>query len=147
MIVVQVSHHNHPEVFARVDAHRAQPGSDLVLRLDVNVEREIEERAPPREVAGLRGTSALAGVDKNETLIVHDQVRVDGQRLGPVTVEKNREAAAPNWKLDVPGPVRGSDPKSACLDGVNGGHSSSNAPKVPKSVLAHAKSPHNSGTQ
>jgi hypothetical protein len=84
--MVQVRQHNHPEVFARVDAHRAQPGSDLVIRLNVNVDCELEEWAPPGEVATRRGTSALAGVDKNETLVVLDQERVDGQRLGPLTV-------------------------------------------------------------
>jgi hypothetical protein len=61
----------------------------------VNVDREIEERAPPREPATRRSTSALAGVDENETLVVLDQERVDGQRLGPLTVEKDRQAAAP----------------------------------------------------
>jgi hypothetical protein len=93
--MVHVRQHNHPEVFAGIDAHPAQPGSDLVFRLEVNVDREIEERAPPREPATRRSTSALAGVDENETLVVLDQERVDGQRLGPLTVEKDRQAAAP----------------------------------------------------
>jgi hypothetical protein len=49
-------------------------------------------------------------------------LRVDGEWLCPVTVEKDREAASPCRKIDVSSPMRRADLECAGLDGVNGGH-------------------------
>lgn len=121
VVMMQMRQHEVLEILGRIDAHTSKLRADLVLRRDVEVDREPEERMPPRKEARRGG---LPAVEQDQALVVLDQVGVDRERLGPVPVGDDVQAPTPQRPRHVCPEVRGANPDGAGLDRDDCGHRS-----------------------
>jgi hypothetical protein len=119
VVVVKMSQHNGFEIL-RCQATLGEPGTDALVGWDVDVDGEKEERLPLREVAGVRGSWALAGVDQDNPLWVLDEVGVDRQRRGPTTVGEHPQPAQRHGPIDGLGAVAWPDSDGAGLKDTYG---------------------------